>query len=74
LRHRLFLQVGDKVYHEHRRAWGIGRVVEVRTSTLEGGPALVRIVFQDGKERTFFNDLGQPSCCFYLGVRFYEER
>jgi hypothetical protein len=48
-------------------------VVEVRTSVLEGGPALVRIAFQDGRERTFFNDLDQEGCCYYMGIRFYEE-
>ncbi|NOY44676.1 MAG: DUF3553 domain-containing protein [Deltaproteobacteria bacterium] len=68
---RLFLRVGDLVYHRDCRAWGVGRVVEVRTSTLEGGPSLVRIRFQDGQERTFFNDLSEPNCCYYRGIRFY---
>ncbi len=63
--------MGDVVYHQSHRAWGVGRVVEVRTSTLDGGPALVRIAFQDGKERTFFNDLDQPSSCYAMGIRFY---
>ncbi len=70
-RRRLYLRVGDVVYHMHQRAWGVGRVVEVRTSLLDGGPALVRISFQDGKERTFFNDLDEASCCYYMGIRFY---
>lgn len=69
---RLFLAVGDQVYHQHRRRWGVGVVVEVRTSTLEGGPALVRIRFQDGRERTFFNDMADEACCYYRGIRFYE--
>jgi len=74
VRRRLYLELGDIVFHEHRRAWGTGRVVEVKTSVLEGGPALVRIRFQDGRERTFFNDLDQDSCCYLMGIRFYEER
>ena len=73
MRRRLYLTLGDRVYHENYRIWGIGRVVEVRTSVLEGGPALVRISFQDGRERTFFNDLDQEGCCFYMGIRYYEE-
>lgn len=72
MRRRLFLRVGDVVYHRAQRAWGVGRVVEVRTSVMEGGAALVRIEFQDGKERTFFNDLEQKTCCYYMGIRFYE--
>lgn len=74
MRRRLFLDVGDVVVHEHFRRWGTGRVVEVRTSVLEGGPALVRILFQDGRERTFFNDMDDEQCCYHLGMRFYEER
>ncbi len=72
MKRRLFLRVGDVIYHENQRRWGVGRVVEVRTSVLDGGPALVRISFQDGRERTFFNDLDDHMCCYYLGVRFYE--
>lgn len=72
MRRRLYLQVGDVVFHRNHRAWGVGKVQELRTSTLDGGPALVRIVFQDGKERTFFNDLEDRTCCYYMGIRFYE--
>lgn len=71
MRRRIYLQPGDVVYHQGYRVWGQGRVVEVRTSVLEGGPALVRIAFQDGKERTFFNDLDEPTCCYFMGIRFY---
>jgi len=70
-RRRLYLRVGDVVYHVNQRGWGVGKVVEVRTSVLDGGPALVRISFQDGKERTFLNDLDQAGCCYYMGIRFY---
>ncbi len=70
-RRRLFLQLGDCVYHRDCRRWGSGTVVEVRTSVLDGGPALVRIAFQDGRERTFFNDLGQDNCCYFMGIRLY---
>ncbi|MBI5441877.1 MAG: DUF3553 domain-containing protein [Deltaproteobacteria bacterium] len=73
IRRRLYLNLGDTVYHQQYRIWGLGRVIEVKTSILEGGPALVRISFQDGRERTFFNDLDQEGCCYYMGIRFYEE-
>ena len=72
MRRRLYLRVGDQVFHQQRRAWGVGRVLEVRTSVLDHGPSLVRIAFQDGKERTFFNDLDQDNCCYRMGIRFYE--
>jgi hypothetical protein len=64
--------VGDRIYHKNRRGWGIGKVVEVKTSVLDGGPALVRITFQDGRDRTFFNDLEDSMCCYYSGVRVYD--
>ena len=72
MRKRLYLRVGDVIYHENRRAWGVGKVVEVKTSVLDGGPALVRILFQDGRDRTFFNDLEDSMCCYYAGIRFYD--
>jgi len=70
VRRRIYLKLGDVVYHRSYRRWGQGRVVEVRTSTLDGGPALVRIAFQDGRERTFFNDMDEPTCCYFMGIRF----
>jgi hypothetical protein len=73
-RRRLYLQIGDRVYHQQHRVWGVGRVVEVKTSVLDGGPALVRISFQDGRERTFFNDLDQEGCCYVMGIRILEEQ
>lgn len=74
MRRRLYLRLGDVVVQPSQRAWGTGRVVEVRTSVLEDGPAFVRILFQDGRERTFFNDMAQENCCYFLGVRLYEGR
>lgn len=71
-RKRLYLRLGDVVYHRNYRVWGVGKVVEVKTSMLEGGPALVRIEFQDGKDRTFFNDMEHQCCCYYMGVRLYD--
>jgi hypothetical protein len=71
---RLFLRVGEEVHHLAYPHWGVGRVLEVKTSDLPGGTALVRIEFTDGEERTFGNDLDQQTCCYYFGVRrFYRE-
>ncbi|MFQ5457627.1 MAG: hypothetical protein ACE5FC_04130 [Myxococcota bacterium] len=66
---RLFLRAGDTVYHMHQRGWGRGSVVELMTSTLSGGGAFVRIVWNDGKKRVFNNDLDHYQCCYFFGVR-----
>jgi hypothetical protein len=66
---RLFLRLGDRVQHAYYEAWGLGVVVEVMTSIVPGGTCLVRILFEDGKQRTFNNDLDSELCCCYLGMR-----
>jgi hypothetical protein len=66
---RLYLCTGDVVYHLRYRAWGVGRVVELMTSTLPGGAAFARIVWNDGKKRVFNNDLDHYQCCYFFGVR-----
>jgi len=67
--HRLYLRLGDKVIHAHYGEWGGGVVVEEMTSVLVGGTCLVRILFEDGQQRTFNNDLDSDMCCYYFGVR-----
>lgn len=71
---RLFLRAGDTVYHMNYRGWGVGWVVELVTSTLPGGSALARIVWNDGKKRVFNNDLDHYQCCYFFGVRLTEGR
>jgi hypothetical protein len=66
---RLYLRLHDVVTHRDYRQWGEGRVVEEMTSTVPGGTCLVRIKFQDGRVRTFNNDLDAQVCCYYFGVR-----
>jgi len=66
---RLYLRLGDRVYHGDRREWGEGAVVEEMTSTIEGGTCLVRVLFDDGIQRTFNNDLDSEMCCYFLGLR-----
>jgi hypothetical protein len=66
---RLYLRVGDRVLHSSNGAWGEGKVVEVMTSVVPGGTSLVRILFQDGRQRTFGNDLDNESCCYFFGIR-----
>lgn len=66
---RLYLRVGDRVFHDVHESWGEGRVAEVMTSVVPGGTCLVRIEFEDGQLRTFGNDLDSETCCYFFGVR-----
>ncbi len=66
---RLYLRLGDRVYHDQREEWGEGAVVEEMTSTITGGTCLVRVLFDDGVQRTFHNDLDNGMCCYFLGLR-----
>ncbi len=66
---RLYLRLGDRVYHEARGEWGGGAVVEEMTSTVWGGTCLVRILFEDGVQRTFNNDLDHEMCCAFMGLK-----
>ena len=68
---RLYLRLGDIVTHRDYREWGEGTVVEEMTSTVPGGTCLVRIEFEDGRQRTFNNDLDAQMCCYYFGLRKY---
>jgi hypothetical protein len=69
MKQRLYLKVGDSVRHLHYSAWGDGEVVEEKHSILPGGICLVRILFEDGVERSFINDLNNECCCYYAGIR-----
>jgi hypothetical protein len=66
---RLYLRVGDKVKHLRHWVWGDGEVVEERHSILPGGFCFVRVLFDDGVERSFINDLDHECCCYYAGIR-----
>ena len=66
---RIYLRLGDKVVHRGYQQWGEGVVVEEMTSSLPGGTCLVRILFEDGRQRTFSNDMDNELCCYYFGVR-----
>jgi hypothetical protein len=69
MRKKLYLKVGDIVKHIRYRAWGNGEVIEEKHSTLPGGMCLVRVLFEDGVDRTFINDLNNECCCYYAGIR-----
>lgn len=69
MRKRLYLKVGDRVTHTKYSIWGNGEVVEERHSHLSGGFCLVRIMFEDGKGRSFINDMDSELCCYYSGIR-----
>lgn len=66
---RLYLRVGDIVRHVRYSVWGEGEVIEEKHSDLPGGLCLVRVLFEDGIERSFINDLNNECCCLYAGVR-----
>ncbi len=66
---RLYLKVGDKVTHMRYSRWGSGEVVEEKHSSLAGGFSFVRILFEDGNERSFINDMENECCCYYAGIR-----
>ncbi|RJQ54048.1 MAG: DUF3553 domain-containing protein [Nitrospiraceae bacterium] len=69
MRKRLYLRVGDKVNHLKYSGWGVGEVVEEKHSQLSGGFCFVKVLFEDGNERSFINDLDNSFCCYYAGVR-----
>jgi hypothetical protein len=69
VRPKLYLRVGDTVRHLHYSGWGNGEVIEEKHSDLPGGLCLVRVLFEDGIERAFINDLNNHCCCFYAGLR-----
>lgn len=71
--HVLYLKVGDQVFHKRFMRWGMGTVVEERTSELPGGFCYVRISFRDGGLRVFDNNFKSESCCYYAGIRKIEE-
>lgn len=66
--HSPYLSVGDKVYHKRFARWGVGIVVEERSSGLPGGFCYVRINFQDGHMRVFDNNIRSVNCCYYAGI------
>ena len=68
-RPKLFLKVGDRVTHVRHSYWGAGKVVEEKHSNLDGGFCFVRVSFEDGKERSFINDMDNSMCCYNAGVR-----
>jgi hypothetical protein len=39
------------------------------TSVLDGGTCLVRVLFADGRQRTFQNDLDSEQCGYFFGLR-----
>jgi hypothetical protein len=73
MRQRIYLKLGDRVKHLRYFSWGIGEVGEEKHSELPGGFCLVRILFQDGLERSFINDMDHQHCCYHAGIRLVGE-
>uniref|UniRef100_A0A7C4AIZ6 DUF3553 domain-containing protein n=1 Tax=Thermodesulfovibrio aggregans TaxID=86166 RepID=A0A7C4AIZ6_9BACT len=70
---KTYLKLGDKVKHLKHTYWGVGEVIEERSSSLPGGLCFVRILFEDGVERSFINNFDHEMCCYYTGLRLIEE-
>ena len=70
---KTYLKLGDKVKHLKHTYWGVGEVIEERSSSLPGGLCFVRILFEDGVERSFINNVDHEMCCYYTGLRLIEE-
>ncbi|MBI4699086.1 MAG: DUF3553 domain-containing protein [Nitrospirae bacterium] len=69
MRKRLYLKVGDRVNHLRYSTWGSGEVIEEKHSLLSGGFSFVKILFEDGNERSFINDMDNECCCYFSGIR-----
>ncbi len=69
MRPRLYLKVGDRVRHIKYIRWGTGEVTEEKHSSLAGGFCFVKILFEDGEERAFINDMDNSLCCYYSGIK-----
>ncbi|MBI5196472.1 MAG: DUF3553 domain-containing protein [Nitrospirae bacterium] len=69
MRRRLYLKLGDKVRHLKYDIWGTGEVIEEKHSDLSGGFCMVKVLFEDGNERSFINDLDHEHCCCYAGLK-----
>lgn len=66
---RLYLKVGDWVFHQRYPEWGMGLVVEERNSLVVGGASYVKIIFRDGQTRIFDNNFQNPTCGYHFGLR-----
>src|SRR3989442_671734 len=76
--HRLYLRLGDRVFHLDHEEWGEGTVVEEMTSVLEGGTCLVRVMFADvsGRSTTTWRatSAATTSGCASSGARAWRSR
>ncbi len=48
-------------------------MVEEKHSRMEGGLCMVRVLFDDGEERSFINDMDNELCCYYAGLRLSDD-
>ncbi len=69
MKKRFYLKIGDKVRHRKHPVWGSGKVTEEKHSSLSGGSCLVKIMFEDGNERSFINDMDNECCCYFSGIK-----
>ena len=65
---RRYLRREERVRHRDYPAWGTGRAIATRESSVPGGACFALVLFDDGQERLFFNDLNDARCCYYMGL------
>ncbi len=66
---RLYLSVGEEVFHLEHPEWGVGRVIEEMNSTVPGGLSMVRVEFGRAGVKTFINNIESLFCCYHAGIR-----
>lgn len=66
---RPYLRIGEHVNHEGHPEWGMGAVIETVDSGIPGGISMVKIEFACAGQKSFFNDLSLPQCCYHAGVK-----
>jgi len=66
---RIYLRIGEQVTHKAHPEWGEGIVIETSDSSIPGGLSMVKIEFTNVGQKSFFNDLALPQCCYHAGVK-----
>lgn len=66
---RPYLRIGEQVTHEGHPEWGAGVVIETVDSAIPGGLSMVKIEFTYAGQKSFFNDLSLPQCCYHAGIK-----
>ncbi len=66
---RLYLSLGEEVFHLYHPERGVGTVTEEINSILAGGLSMVRVEFINVGLKTFNNNIDSLYCCYHAGIR-----